>query len=273
MKMSAKIMGMVWDLVLSPAERSVLLAMADHADHDGNNVRPSVALIAWKTDYSERQVQRIIGDLRKDGLLVLVRGATPTTPNHYRIDIAAGKQKPAFVPATRGRQDVTPRVDKMSPQDRGDKMSPGDIAMSPRGDIAMSPDPSWNHHKERGGVQTKTPTPAHPALALYSQLTNITPATFTAEMLAEQVTDLGKWEKAIKEWLSSGFKPANVKGMLDWYHGKGRHQSNGKPPERVAPTVGMQPRPPAPADVKPPQEVAAQMKALLDSTRNKNNAS
>lgn len=159
MTMSAKISGMVWDLKLSPAERQVLLAMADHADHEGNNVRPSVALIAWKTDYSERQVQRIIKDLRKAGILVLTKGATPHSPNHYRIDVSAGIFKEPF--RSEKRQDVTPpdaRGDKMSPLFRGDILSPGDIAMSPggvtqlchpRGDIAMSPDPSYNHHDNR----------------------------------------------------------------------------------------------------------------------------
>ncbi len=65
-----------------------------------------------------------------------------------------------------------------------------------------------------------------PAIALYSKLVNIRPAKFAADMIAEQVTDLARWEKTIKDWLTSGYKPANVKGMLDWYHGKGRHQGN-----------------------------------------------
>jgi len=68
--MSGKIMGAVWELALSRPKQVVLLAMADHADHEGRNVRPSVPLVAWKTGYSERQVQRIIGQLISDGLLV-----------------------------------------------------------------------------------------------------------------------------------------------------------------------------------------------------------
>lgn len=69
-------------------------------------------------------------------------------------------------------------------------------------------------------------TPA-PALDIYAQLTGIRPAQYAATMIAEQVTDTNRWERTIKDWLASGFKPANVKGMLDWYHGKGRHQNNG----------------------------------------------
>ncbi len=71
-----------------------------------------------------------------------------------------------------------------------------------------------------------------PALELYAQLTGTRPAKFAADMIASQVTDIPRWERAIKDWLASGFKPANVKGMLDWYHGKGRHQGNNSPANR-----------------------------------------
>ena len=103
--------------------------------------------------------------------------------------------------------------------------------------------------------------PAPAPIAKYTELTGIKPAKFTADMIAEQVTDTNRWERTIKDWLASGFKPANVKGMLDWYHGKGRHQNNGAT-NRVAPTVGMSSRPPAPADAQPAQQTAAKMQAL-----------
>ena len=63
-------MGGVWELDLDHRQKFVLLALADHADHNGGSVRPSVALIAWKTGYSKRQVQRIIRDLEEAGILV-----------------------------------------------------------------------------------------------------------------------------------------------------------------------------------------------------------
>jgi hypothetical protein len=87
-------------------------------------------------------------------------------------------------------------------------------------------------------------------------------------MIAEQVTDLARWEREIKNWLASGHKPANVKGMLDWYHGKGRHQGNNNATNRIAPTVGMNSRPAAPADAQPAQQTAAKMQALLNKARN-----
>jgi len=80
--------------------------------------------------------------------------------------------------------------------------------------------------KEKEKKESESGTHA-PALDIYSQLTGIRPAQYAAAMIAEQVTDTNRWERTIKDWLASGFKPANVKGMLDWYHGKGRHQNNG----------------------------------------------
>jgi hypothetical protein len=88
---SAKICGLTWDLDLPREEKYVLLCLADHADHDGNDVFPSVALIAWKTQYSERRVQQFMRRLEERGILVKVkeqfgRGRTMK----YRIDLKAG---------------------------------------------------------------------------------------------------------------------------------------------------------------------------------------
>ena len=58
--MSAKQTGLVWELALPHNEAWVLMAMADHADHEGNNVYPGVPLLAWKTGYTTRQIRRIL---------------------------------------------------------------------------------------------------------------------------------------------------------------------------------------------------------------------
>jgi hypothetical protein len=240
MDMSAKIMGQVWDLKLSPAERMVLLAMADHADHEGNNVRPSVRLIAWKTDYSERQVQRIIKDLRKAGLLVITRGATPMEPAHYRINIAAGVPKEPFVHSRRG--------DKMSPletENRGDILSPGDIAMSLGGDIAMSPKPSYNHHEELESPrkarrstpsEKKEPTPAviREALADVCKVDmkigtkeQKLQVNSTAQALYEQGQKAGKSAEQIAD---------TIRYVASWYW---KHDWRGKKQDASAPTPAI----------------------------------
>ena len=68
--MSGKVSGWVWDLELPQNEKYVLLAYADHADHDGHNVFPSIALICKKTGYSRRSVQNITKRLMEKGMLI-----------------------------------------------------------------------------------------------------------------------------------------------------------------------------------------------------------
>lgn len=137
--MSVKIMGQVWDLDLPHNKLIVLLAMADHADHQGSNVYPSQGLIAWKTGYSIRTIRRIIKSLEKDGLLVLESENTGST-KRYSIDISKGKHKKPF------RQYDTP--DKMSTPDTAMSYPPRTQLCPIPPDTAMSYEPSYNHQKE-----------------------------------------------------------------------------------------------------------------------------
>jgi hypothetical protein len=94
--MSIKLMAEVWTRELPHAEQSILLAMADHADDEGGSVFPSVGLVAWKTGYSKRQVQRIIADLKTRGALVLVATAVRYRANEYQIDLGVVPVKAPF---------------------------------------------------------------------------------------------------------------------------------------------------------------------------------
>jgi len=82
--MSVIVMGMVWQADLPPNEKLVLLAYADHADHAGLDIYPSVELISKKTGYSTRHVQRITRMLENRGLLVL-DGHGPKGTNKWKI--------------------------------------------------------------------------------------------------------------------------------------------------------------------------------------------
>lgn len=131
--MSAKIVGAVWELKLPAPKLLVLLALSDHADHNGNNVFPSMGLVAWKTGYSERQVRRIVKQLIADKLLLEKKRPGKTTL--FSINLVAGEQKEAYNPG----QNVTPQTD-VTP----DKMSPhpGHLDVLPTPDIQMSDEPS-----------------------------------------------------------------------------------------------------------------------------------
>lgn len=132
--MSVKVIGAVWDLDLSSSKQLVLLAMADHADHDGSNVFPSIGLIAWKTGYSVRQIQRIQRELVADGLLVVVKQGKFTSTS-YRIDVSVGKtKKPYHGKDSLGDDNLTP----------------------PSSDIAMSP--FVGHSYVTPGMTSESPT-------------------------------------------------------------------------------------------------------------------
>lgn len=62
-------MTWAWDQRVPPNAKLVLMALADHAHDDGTNAWPSVALLARKTGYGERQVQRILAELVNTGLI------------------------------------------------------------------------------------------------------------------------------------------------------------------------------------------------------------
>jgi hypothetical protein len=96
--MSVEQMAEVWKLELAPNKRLVLLAYADHADEDGNNVFPSLARIAHKTGYSRDQVRRISRELKDDNLMVLVNGATSTKPAEYKLTLWRGSKLPPLKP-------------------------------------------------------------------------------------------------------------------------------------------------------------------------------
>lgn len=119
--MSAKTTGLIWDIVLSVPQRMVLLAMVDHADHDGEHIHAPAPFIAWKTGYSERNVYRIIQDLIAAGILVIT-GSSLGEANEYRFDFSRAAYKPSYRGKKPKRRPATP--DKMT-GGTPDKMSGG----------------------------------------------------------------------------------------------------------------------------------------------------
>lgn len=86
--MSVRVMSWVWEQSLPPNGKIILLALADHAHDDGRNAFPSLARIAKKTGYSERQVQRILSELVRQGAISVQEASTTTKPTVYAINIS-----------------------------------------------------------------------------------------------------------------------------------------------------------------------------------------
>lgn len=87
--MSIKIMAAIWDLDLPHELSWVLMAYADHADHNGENCYPALDLIAYKTGYSRRQVSYVVAKLvAKEILIVEKPGGGRGKSTVYRIDLS-----------------------------------------------------------------------------------------------------------------------------------------------------------------------------------------
>ncbi len=92
--MSVEQMGIVWKLRLPHNQAWVLMALADHAHADGTECFPGVRLVAWQTGYGERQVRRILYDLRSDGIIEAVAyAAGGTRPTKYVLHLDRGVRK------------------------------------------------------------------------------------------------------------------------------------------------------------------------------------
>ena len=136
--MSVKIMGAVWDSDLPQDEKFVALAYADHANHDGSDVYPSNSLIAWKTMYSVRQIQRIRNKLTERGVLIPIMenvGGRSISNRYYFNTDALPKRAEWRVK----NHDI---LSPFSNQKHDISDTNHDIAMSENHDIAESYDPS-----------------------------------------------------------------------------------------------------------------------------------
>jgi hypothetical protein len=163
--MSVRLMARIWELQLPPSHLLVALALGDHGDDDGNRIFPSLALVAFKTGYSARQVRRIIRELEAGGLLVKVADACSHRPTEYRMDTAAVPAKPAFTRADNmsarqgesSRRREGPTADEMSGRGRTSATSRADIAMSAEPSLEPSGEPPhtslrWRTNRSSGVV-------------------------------------------------------------------------------------------------------------------------
>lgn len=128
-------MSLAWYVEgLTPAQKAVLVALADHATDDGRHVYPGAKRIATKTSYTTRTVRRALADLREMGLIVVIEEASHHRPTEYEIDLTECQARQAR-PDTESGHDLTEDPER---PDRG------------------SPKPSVNHQEEPSG---DPPTP------------------------------------------------------------------------------------------------------------------
>lgn len=254
-------MTQVWEIELSHSQQSVLLAMADVANDDGDNCYPSHPYLAWKTGYSERQVARIIQQLIDSRIVKVVKLGTNIHAPHYRIYTRKGTQKKPYE-----------RVKVRSTNGWGDKLSPqtdleGDDAdlgatdgtfgatnatvggdnLSPDPLIDPLRDPSEEKEEESNGAKA-------PALSFsnlkelapikaYHELHGSYPTLAQMKIIAESDPPIASWVRAIRAWAARGFKKTNIEGMIEWAFDPSRFEEKARAnePPYSQPTIYAQP--------------------------------
>jgi hypothetical protein len=119
--MSVKVMGKVFETDLEPADKVLLLALADHAHDDGTKIFPSVARMMVKSSMAERTVQRHLRGLVERGLLVVVNHAEGGRGHAVEYAIDMWRLTECIPLDTKGGQD-----DTLSPDDTHSKGAAGD---------------------------------------------------------------------------------------------------------------------------------------------------
>lgn len=170
--MSIEATNAVWDVPMPTAgHKLVLLSIADRINGFGL-AWPAVADIAHRAGLSERQAQRVLADLKRLGVLEVVRPAAQHHAPVYRVSLEQLRALP------RGDAHVAPGVTPASPLPRGgahdtpqrEQVAPGVTPTSPRGDTGVapgvtptSPKPPGNHHEppeKRGSTTSQVVTPS-----------------------------------------------------------------------------------------------------------------
>lgn len=145
-----------------PKRKAVAVAMADHAHDDGTHIWPSIKLLAKKTDWSERTVQRALRELASVGLITLVKegghGAKSTNEYSFDMDVlrdlASGAVKFADIEGDQQTPYTLVRV----------TASPIRVTAGPNKGVCQTPEPLKNHKKpsgagERASEDARPPTP------------------------------------------------------------------------------------------------------------------
>ncbi len=106
--MSFELLKAAMMLKLSPAEKLVLMALADRVPSGGRQCYPSIAYIAWQIGFSERQVQRARSSLvtRKIVAVIENKGGGRGLTRTYEIQMENGDVLSPFRPERVTRQSV-----------------------------------------------------------------------------------------------------------------------------------------------------------------------
>ena len=70
---------------------------------------------------------------------------------------------------------------------------------------------------EKKAKKERDPNLDNSAVVLYSEIMHLTPNHFQRDLIVKKVKDLDNWKETLAHWAGHGWRPTNVKGMLDSY--------------------------------------------------------
>lgn len=236
--MSLKLMDLAFYVKgLTPPQKSVLVALADHAHDDGSSVYPSVARLVLKTSFAERTIRRALADLQQKELIHEVKPAVYHFPTEFRLNVALMKslqEKPKEVLkkhlsglADLPDRQVSPETDLPERQE-GVPESPEDLPERQRRPARAAPKPSFNHKLNRQEVEAaRLRIPASPKEAIdhllikpFFEISGVYPAKSDYRCVIDASALL--LEQA--EW---SVEALVQKGMLFWIAWQSRKTKNG----------------------------------------------
>lgn len=140
-------MAAVWEFAQAKGgERLVLLAVADHAKHDGTGAWPSINTLCDMTKFSERNVRYCLRKLEDAGELEIGIGTGPRGCNMYRVILRG------WNPLLEEDQGQRLPPAKIAPRQNatrgGAKISEGGGKIRQQGGQPIAPKPSLNHQRK-----------------------------------------------------------------------------------------------------------------------------
>jgi hypothetical protein len=235
--MSHKASNRVWGSNLTGTNLIVALAVADICDDQGRGIYPSIEYAAWKTNLSERSVQRVFGRFVTLGILEVVRGPGRSRPTEYRLKLESIEIKPDWISArdrisvsgetgadqeSRSGSDVDQDISEGSesvsgdpgdetrgdsespfPDQRGDNRGAKGDNSGAKGDRACHPNRLTNEPKEReplSGLIFKCPQDFEISSELRAEISRglaLTPAEVDAEIRKFRIYP---FERKVPNW-------------------------------------------------------------------------
>jgi hypothetical protein len=186
---------------------------------------------------SPKTVQRTLSSLRAKGIIDVDNSLNKTAfdrTNWYTINYEAVNKVP--MPSPKTDAVLTPTEDGALPlwdEVHMDNLTESDMDNLTESDSAnLGSSNHKNTHKTtdirlltedsplqgaRRGKASSATKPKSDAVLLFREFTNRWPNKAGQELIDLHVSDLETWRFVLGEWLTRGYRPVNVKGMVEWY--------------------------------------------------------